>query len=116
MVDRSQSTLVGAVRKVVGFLVAGDFEWVERLTRGIRLSADAIKSAVHDYGGTLVFPPASAFEEVDAIRIEGSEPPRWSIRFDLWTEEEGRSDLSIEMTVEEGPEGSPIELDNIHVL
>jgi hypothetical protein len=116
MRNSKQSTLVGAVRKVVEFLVGGDFEGAERLTRGVRLSADAIKGAVHDYGGTLVFPPATAFDDVDVIGIADSEPPRWSIRFDLWTEEEGRSDLSIEMTIRESPEGAQIELDNIHVL
>lgn len=83
---------------------------------GVRLSAESIRIAIKDYGGALVVPPDSAFAELDAIRIRDSDPPRWSIRFDLWTEQEGRSDLTLEMTVEHGPQGPKIELDNIHVL
>jgi hypothetical protein len=43
-------------------------------------------------------------------------PPTWSVRCDLWTVEEGRSDLSLELTVVAAPLGPTIEVDNLHVL
>ena len=39
------------------------------------------------------------------------------VRFDLWTVEEGRSDLSLEFTLVDGyNERMDFELDNLHVL
>lgn len=116
MEDHTKSGLVGAVQRVVELLVAGEFLRAEELTGGVRLSAEAIKRAVNDYGGVLTRPPDTAFDRLDAIQVQGSAPPRWSIRFDLWTEEEGQSDLTLEMTVEEGPQGPKIALDDIHIL
>jgi hypothetical protein len=47
--------------------------------------------------------------------VRGSNPKRWSVRFDLWTADEGRSDLTLELTVEE-TDPLKIELDDLHVL
>ena len=47
---------------------------------------------------------------------QGVKPPRWSVRMDLWTAEEGRSDLSLELTIIESGRGYTVELDDIHVL
>jgi hypothetical protein len=103
--------------QVIAWLASGDFRSVEARSRGVRLSADSIRQAVMDYGKTLVMPPDSAFSDVDSIRVLGADRPTWSVRFDLWTQEEGRSDLSLECTIIESHDGSvDIEIDNIHVL
>jgi hypothetical protein len=52
--------------------------------------------------------------EVAAVREV--KPPRWSIIMPLWTAEEGRSDLSLELTLVENGETTNVELDDIHVL
>jgi hypothetical protein len=54
--------------------------------------------------------------DADIVQVEGVSPPRYSVRYDLWTKEEGRSDLSIELTIQFEHYGLQVELDNIHVL
>jgi hypothetical protein len=108
--------LIDLVKELVRCLVAGDVDVVEQMTNGVRLSSDEIATAIKDYGGTLVVPPDTSFDQLDAIEVQRSDPRRWSVRFDLWTEEEGASDLSLELTVEEGSSHPKVELDGLHVL
>jgi hypothetical protein len=51
------------------------------------------------------------------VDIEGSTPERWSAYVELWTAEEGRSDLTLELTLtESGRDTYNSQIDNIHVL
>lgn len=104
-----------AVRLVVRLLVDRRYIDVASLTARNRLTAGEIEQAIQEYGGTLVFPPEDAFSSMDVIELDGVSPPKWSVVMPLWTQQEGRSDLSIELTVEERLEGTRIELDNVHV-
>lgn len=105
------------LRVIVQLLVNKDYAELERLTRGVRLSADDVAAAVRDYGRTLVMPPMTAFSRPDVIAIRGSAPPAYSVRFHLYTEEEGMSDLEVQATFREHPgdEMMTVELDNILV-
>ena len=116
MMDKSRPLLVGCVKRLVKHLVANDMRSVEKMTKGVRLTAFEIQEAIREYGGTLVTPPDTAFQTMDAIEIEGCDPKKWSIRFELWTAEENSSDLSLELTVTETVPEPRVELDNIHVL
>ena len=99
------------------WLVAGDFASIERTTLGVRLSAADLRQAVVGYGRTLIMPPASALDQLDVIEVDGSDPRAWSVRVDLWTAEEGRSDLSLECTlVDRAGDLLGVEVDNLHVL
>jgi len=104
------------VQRVIGFLVAGRYSELESLTNGIRVSAQEMATAIADYGRNLVSPPEEAFRLMDVVEVPSADPPRWSITMPLWTREEGRSDLSIELTVIVADKGFTIELDDIHVL
>jgi hypothetical protein len=105
------------LRVIVALLVKKDYAELESVTRGVRLSAAEIATAVRDYGRTLVFPPAAAFSQADVIPIRGSVPPAYSVRFHLHTQEEGSSDLEIQATFREDSEDEMlnVELDNIIV-
>jgi hypothetical protein len=105
-----------AAHQVLRMLVDGEYHEVAELTEGVRLPADEIRKAITDYGRKLVLPPVGAYEELDAIEIKGSNPPSWSMSIPLWTEEEARSDLTLEMTVTLLDSAVSIELDDIHVL
>ncbi len=60
---------------------------------------------------------ATAFQAVDVVPVSGSDPQRWSVVIPLWTREEGRSDLSLEIIVEDSPaQRYPVEVDDLHVL
>lgn len=70
-----------------------------------------------DYGRHLVALPAAAFQEIDLVPILNSRPQQWSVVIPLWTKEEGPSDLSLELTMEDSPAPTyPVEIDDLHVL
>ncbi|WEX87116.1 hypothetical protein PZN02_003472 [Sinorhizobium garamanticum] len=118
--EQTLSTLdyrvVALLRQVVAWLVARDFVAVEARSRGVRLSAEQMRQAIEEYGRTPVMPPDDAFLDIDAIALTNSDARVWSVRFDLWTHEEGRSDLSLECTIVIDNGTLDIEVDNIHVL
>ncbi|MHB8875585.1 MAG: DUF7668 domain-containing protein [Myxococcaceae bacterium] len=107
--------LVGAVRKVIELLVRRNYRAIEQLTNARRLSAEQLKSTVEEYGRTLQLPPDGDLR-IDAIEVAGARPKTWSVRCDLWTVEEGHSDLTLELTVREGAETYSVETDGLHVL
>ena len=100
------------VRRVVDSLVAGDHAGLE----GNRMSAADLAGAIAAYGRQLITPPEAAFETIDAVRVHDGGIERWSVRFDLWTAEEGRSDLTLEMTVKRAGSGYSVDVDDLHVL
>lgn len=105
------------LRRVVELLVQHDYAGLERLTRGVRLPASEMAGAIREYGRTLVMPPADAYSQADVMPIDGSSPEAYSVDFRLYTEEEGRSDLEIRLTlIDTGVEGMmKVELDDILV-
>lgn len=108
--------LESAVRQVVNHLAHGKYREAVEGCDASRLTAEELREVVLDYGRTLSVPPADAYTELDAIRIRGSSPQAWSVRAPLWTWEEGRSDLTLELTVVLDGNRSSIELDDLHVL
>lgn len=65
----------------------------------------------------LVMPPTEAFSRADIIPIRATTPATYSIRFRLYTQEEGESDLEVQATFIEKPatELMTVELDDILV-
>ena len=109
--------LKATVRQVVSMLVQGDYETLERLTNGVRLTVAEMAEGVREYGGSLILPPDGAFENLDVVEVEGAKRREWSVNVDLWTAEEGRSDLTLELKLRKsGEEIYEVEIDGIHVL
>ncbi len=104
------------VRQVIDHLVAGKYAELETLTNADRLSAKEMAKAISDYGRELVLPPDDAFRLMDVVEVRNAQPRQWSGTMPLWTREEGRSDLSIGVTLIAKEKGFRIELDDIHVL
>jgi hypothetical protein len=111
------SKLNATAYQIISMLVQADYDGLERLTDSRRLTATEIAEGVREYGRTLIMPPESAFENLDVIEVSGAKPKEWSVNLHLWTVEEGRSDLTLELTLREnGKEIYDAEIDNIHVL
>jgi hypothetical protein len=110
---RMQETL----RVIIRLLVDGQFEQLERMSDGVRLRAHEIEAGVNEYPAKLVFPPEGAFELVDIVPIRDTSPAEYSIRFPLYTHEEGQSDLELQATLIDVPTAGlmRVELDNIIV-
>lgn len=105
------------VRKVVALLAAKNYRELEILSAGIRLTADQIEYAVRDYGRTIIPLPSDGVMLIDYVAIQGAHPPAWSVFVPLFTQEEGRSDLSVDLTLKKSELGSlAIELNDVRVL
>lgn len=104
------------VREVVDHLARGEYHEAVESCDASRLTAEEVKQVVLDYGRTLAAPPADAYKELDVVQIIDPSRQAWSVRVPLWTQEEGRSDLTLELTVVLSGDKPSIELDDLHVL
>lgn len=114
--DYEKLRLKESVGRVLSLLVAGKYTELESLTKGVRLSAKEMTNAISAYGRELALPQDDDFQLIDIVEVRNVKPQRWSVTMPLRTHEEGRSDLSIEMTFIEQQAGFAVELDDIHVL
>ncbi|TDD63624.1 hypothetical protein E1293_42840 [Actinomadura darangshiensis] len=107
---------VNAVRLVVALLVRGEYEDLETLTEGRRLSASGMADAITGYGCDLISPPEDAFGELTLTGVEqvSAEERVFRVEFPLWTAQEGRSRLRLRLTLTEVMDGVwTAELDGI---
>ncbi|HEX5030244.1 MAG TPA: hypothetical protein VFX78_02155 [Candidatus Eisenbacteria bacterium] len=103
-----------AVRRVVSLLAAAEYEAIAGLSPAGRLNATDLSDAVAGYGRTLLPLPSHAV--IDYVTIEGTSALAWSVRVPLHTREEGRSDLTLDLTIRQQGTRYLVELDDLHVL
>ena len=101
---------------IIELLAGTNYKELELLSGGVRLSADELKSVISEYGCRVLHPTLDMLELVDVIAIQSKRYPQWSVSVPLWTHEEGRSDLTLELTVIEKGSKMEVEIDNLHVL
>ena len=80
-----------------------------------RLTSAEVWRVLNAYGRTLVEAPSGDDFVIDAVRT-GAATPTWSVSVPLWTREEGRSDLTLQLTIALRPRGPVIELDDLRVM
>ncbi|HEY5397607.1 MAG TPA: hypothetical protein VIL16_19645 [Trebonia sp.] len=107
-----------ALAEVVARLAALDYEGLKR--DGIDPSPDSadLSMWIRNYGetgATIVPLPDEAWAKAEAWPIEAHPGQTWVV-VDLWTREEGMSDLSLEATVTESSGEVTVVIHNIHVL
>lgn len=107
------SNFIPLINQVVDDLVAGNFKKIAQDGRGGRLSAEEIQYAVEEYGRTLTPLPLEAISLIDGCKVENSN--EWMLDIPLWTVEEGRSDLTLSVTLDLTHK-PPITIDDLHVL
>lgn len=105
-----------AFRPVVELLVRGDYDAVLRRCPESPLTAAHLREAIEEYGRTLIIPPDGAYDGLESVRVTVEELPTWAVMVPLWTKEEGRSDLTLELTMVFGNGEPEITIDNLHVL
>lgn len=118
MVGKLPDEIMVAVRDVIHSIAKGEYEMLEADGRAGRLSADDLRSAVANYRRTLVIPPDEVLQEDllrEAVPMRG-ERESWALVANLWTAEERRSDLSVELTAQALPEGIRVSIDDLHVM
>jgi hypothetical protein len=104
------------IQPLIARLVAGEYAQIEKITRGRRLPAQTMKRVVDGYGRTLIMPPLDAHDRIDVVEVKNACPAKWSVVMPLWTLEEGRSDLTLELTLTDRGGSFDVELDDLHVL
>lgn len=106
-----------AVENIYHLLARGHYDALARLTEGVRLGAADIERAVREYQFTIAAWPRTDVLPIDVVEINDASPRAWSVQATAYTLEEGRSDLTLEMTLTENAAGQfRVELDNLHVL
>jgi hypothetical protein len=114
MPNLSRASLT-AVRELVDDLVAGRFGSIEADGRIGRLTQSEIRRALDEYGRTLVPLPNEAIAAME-ILPSNLAPRTFAVDVPLWTAEEGRSDLTLSLTVVENDDGAELTIDDLHVL
>lgn len=117
MTEETRQRLEATVRHVLDLLVSKDYQAIETLTGGVSIKKNEIEAGVLEYGRRLTTPPTGAYGLVDVVPISNASPSEYSIRFRLYTEEEGRSDLEIQATLIDTEKTSlmKVEFDNVLV-
>jgi len=81
------------------------------------MSPKEVDTVIREYGHRIVVLPAGAYGLLDVVAVKDSIPARWSVAVPLWTESEGRSDLSLEITLEDvAGRDYAVEIEDLHVL
>jgi hypothetical protein len=101
---------------MVVIIAQGNYEMLIQRCAKSRLTSEDVQSAIREYGRKIIEPPVNAYQSLDVVPIRNAAVPTWSVRVPLWTEEEGRSDLTLEMTISLAHDHPVIELDDLHVL
>ena len=109
------NTIQNVIYQIVSTLADGEYTMVVRECYKSRLQAGDLAKAISDYGKTIVKPPSNFVEYLDCVAVRGRADPTWSVRAPLWTLEEGRSDLTLELTVTETERRTLIEIDDLRV-
>jgi hypothetical protein len=110
-----RAALFDVVAATVEMLRTERYHDLARSTHGIRVSANQLRDAMSAYPYRPVALPACAAELMDVVPIAGH-PAKWSVVQPLFSAEEGRSDLSLALTITQVGETFTIEVDDLHVL
>jgi hypothetical protein len=103
------------IERLVDALIAGRYDALVEDGRAGRLSADELRTAIAEYGRTLVPLPNDAWHLVEEHSQVG-EPDALAMDIALWTMEEGRSDLTLSLTAHRRADAWGLAIDDLHVL
>ncbi len=104
-----------AIKEIVHELVMGNYNGLEADGRAGDLNAQQLKTALTEYYPcTLIELPDEAWEVAEAYYVERTR--EWAIDVDLWTVEEGHSDLTLQLMVRDTNEGILVAIEDLHVL
>jgi hypothetical protein len=108
--------VLAALQRLMRSISIGDFHAALAQCAKSRLTEDDLRKVIQEYGRTLITPPSKGDYALDAVPLNNVNVSTWSVRAPLWTQEEGRSDLSLETTITLGSNGVLLELDDLRVL
>ncbi|MDA3873596.1 MAG: hypothetical protein PF795_06520 [Kiritimatiellae bacterium] len=105
------------VKEIVEAISIENYQKITEITKNKRITSRQVKSEIEEYGRTICVPNQDIFKNIDVVFVENSRPTQYSVRFDLYSLEEGLSDLTLEMSVYISESYDvTTEIDGIHVL
>lgn len=108
---------IGAIKTIVEFIAAGDFGAAIAAAPGTRLTGQDLAAAVSEYGARIVPVPDHGLRQIEVTKVDGAEVPTWHVAVPMWSQEEGRSDLTLELWIKHIGHGLyAAEILNLHVL
>lgn len=116
--DSRAHPIAGAWRPMLGALVRrfaqGDYELAEAVEGVAPIAPDTaqqVREAVEDYGATLIELQEATWD-TSVAQWQGD---FWDVMVDLWTAEEGPSDLVLQGRITESPSGPRFTLHMVYV-
>ncbi|KYF59259.1 hypothetical protein BE08_26980 [Sorangium cellulosum] len=103
------------ISRLIADLSAGRYAEIAADGRTGRLSAEELRTAVEQYGRTLLLLPDGAWDSVDECP-QVDAPNTVAVDVPLWTKEEGRSDLTLSLTATKQADRWILQVDDLHVL
>ena len=107
--------LKSAIVELVGDLVAGRYVELASDGRIGRLTADELAETIRRYGRTLIPLPDDTWSFVQVYPING-DANALVLDVDMFTSEEGRSDLTLSLSARRDGDDWIIGIDDLHVL
>ncbi len=116
MIPKSLEPAVPEIKRVVGDLVARRYQELEVDGRAGRVTADELREAVDRYGRTLREPGDEELaQSVHAYPLDASRVD-FAVDVDLWTVEEGQSDLTLQLLVSIRDRSAEVAISDLRVL
>lgn len=112
MFDRLET----AAQRIANLIGEGKYGGVLQACSNSRLSEADLERILRDYGRTPMRAPIAPSQYVDIVEIEGRPNTTCSVCVPIWTVEEGRSDLTLVLTIIDELGEPKIELDDLRVL
>lgn len=108
--------IAAIVHDILMNLAARQYDALELRHRSSRMSAEEMHDVIIDYGRVVIGPPHDWAKYLSIVEVVNFELAKFSVVTPLWTAEEGRSDLSLELWITFGRGEPVVEIDSIHVL
>jgi hypothetical protein len=98
-------------------LAQKDYERFCGFARSSRLTPGDVRRVIEEYRRCVVPLPDTAYPQINIVPVSGSRPQQWNVIMPVWTEEEGRSDLSLDITLQDSDAKTySVEINDLHVL
>ena len=104
-----------AVHQIVDQLVHDDYESVVQRCAASRLTSTQLLEVVDSYKHKLAIPQPDAQHILTPVRVVDIRMSKWSVQVPLWTEHNGQSDLTLELTISVLSGAACVTLEDLHV-
>ena len=99
---------------IVNDIANNNYSKIEMEQKNGRVNINDLKRSINEYGRTIIPLPNEAFKFMEIYHVESKN--MLHIVIDLWTKEEGRSDLTLSLNAYIKNNLLFIEIDDCHVL